>query len=162
MDSTDRNMLDETTGRRSRKWLWAIAVVAVLALVGVGVSMLASSDSDDRPTLTWDGEAATYQGPDTLEAGEVTLVLKNDSDRDVGFVWGHHVEEGHTMQETLDWVTEHPSSPPPWVGQTADIGPMVEPQTTVERTTTIPPGPTDLLAWDGTAHPATIILVTDS
>ena len=135
-------------GHRRSSWLWAVLAVGALLVVGIGVWALSAGGGDDQPTLTFDGAVATYQGPDTIEAGQVTFRLENESDREVVFVWGRHNQEGITEEQQRAWVEENPSSPPPWIEDAGDIGPPVPAGTTVEQTIELAPGPTDLFAWD--------------
>jgi hypothetical protein len=135
-------------GRR-RSWLW-IAGVAGLIVVGLGI--VGCSDDEDQPTLSFDGTAATYRGPTTLDAGEITFLLENDSDIEVVFVWGRHREEGHSADETIAWNDENPGVPPPWVEEARDIGNPVPAGSTTEQSVELQPGPHDLLAFDGDAY----------
>lgn len=152
----------ESSEARSSTWLWAAPAVGLLLVIGIVVWAWSSGGGDDQPTLTFDGTATTYSGPDPIEAGEVTFLLKNESGRDVVFVWGRHTRDDVTEEETMAWVEENPSTAPPWVAEAQDIGPTVPAGTSVEQTSELRPGRTDLLVFDEIAYPAVIIEVTDS
>lgn len=150
----------EPTGR-AVNWWWAAAAIAAIVAVGAGVWMFASGD-DDQPTLSFDGETATYDGPATLDAGEISFMLRNDSDVDIGFVWGRHREEGHTVEEASAFAEANPGVPPPWVAEAVDIGEVLPPGASAEVTVTLQAAPHDLIAFEPATratHVATIIPV---
>ncbi len=51
-------------------WLTGAAIVIAIA-AGAFIALT----GDDTPTVTFDGETATYDGPDTFEAGLHTFVF---------------------------------------------------------------------------------------
>jgi hypothetical protein len=51
-------------------WLVAAAIV-----VAIAVSAFVAMTGDSTPTVTFDGQTATYDGPATFEAGEHTFVF---------------------------------------------------------------------------------------
>jgi hypothetical protein len=91
-----------TPARTNRRWLWIVALVVVIAIAGI-VLWFVFSGGDEEPTLTFDGEIATYSGPETIQTGtEVTVTLVNTSDELVKFVWQRLDEEHAAM--TLEEV----------------------------------------------------------
>ena len=121
-------------------------------------------DDDEQPTLGFDGATATYRGPSTLTAGEVTFALENDSDIDVDFVWGRHSEVGHTLDELVAWNDENPGVKPPYIEFSRDIGDTVPAGTATEETQELAPGPHDFVVHDeatGMTWIAGVVQVTD-
>lgn len=160
-------------------WLWVIVLVLILAGTGVAIWLVLSDD--DQPTLAFDGTAATYSGPTSLQPGEVTFTLENRTDTTAGFLWGRHVDEsrfaavsewlvaigmepigaeGVTMEHEYSWSETH-NVMPPFAEETFDF-PDVAANTTIEATAELTEGRYTVLAWDPIAlkpYPAAIIEV---
>lgn len=101
------------TGRKkSFRWLWITASVLVLA--GAGIALWLVLSGDGQPTITYDGTAAVYSGPDELEAGIHTFRLENNSESAVDFHYARHDPEfGEvTFEEVQAWAG---TDAPPWV-----------------------------------------------
>ena len=100
-----------------RSVLWGI--LAALLLVGC------SAPADDKPVVTFDGEACTYKGPSELTVGEHQFAVKNLSDGNLSMIISR-IEERHTYQDLEDRIDEEEhkfpeqgSNWPDWVDQNA-------------------------------------------
>jgi hypothetical protein len=130
------------------RWLWIVALIAVVAIAGV-VLWLLLSGGEGEPTLTFDGTAATYSGPETLEAGDVTFTLENTSGQEMVFAWVLLNDDSITLEDEIAWMEENPDSieGPPWVETWNRIS-EVEPGEVVEETSYMFEGRNELGAWN--------------
>lgn len=144
------------------RWLWIVALIAVVAIAGL-VLWLLLSGGEGEPTLTFDGTAVTYSGPETLEAGDVTFTLENTSDEDATFAWGQVIDDSITLEDEIAWMEANPGyEVPPWLGTWADIG-WAEPGEVVETATYMFEGRAELTAGNdatGAGYVAVFIDVT--
>jgi hypothetical protein len=149
-------------GRGNLRWLWIVALIAVIAIAGVVLWFLLSG-GDGEPTLTFDGTAVTYSGPEAVEAGDVTFTLENTSDEDATFAWGLIIDDSITLEDEIAWMEANPDYEiPPWLGTWSDIA-SAEPGEVVEMTTYMVEGRAELTAWNdatGAGYVAAFIEVT--
>lgn len=95
--------MPESESDQDRGRIRVIAIVAIIVVVGAAIGLAALITDDGDATLTFDGETATYDGPETIQAGtEVTITLVNTSDELVKFIWLRPREEYSAM--TLEEV----------------------------------------------------------
>lgn len=101
-----------------RRLIWVLAALVAAVVVGLGLWFVASDD-DGLPTVTFDGQSATYDGPSTFEAGEVRFEFDASAyERDVVFVIGEIRDDGITYEEIVAWFDENPGGAviPPFMG----------------------------------------------
>ncbi len=120
----------------------------VLVVCLVAVSLIGCSDEGATPTLSFDGEAATYSGPETFSEMPVTFVLENPTTKMVGFGWSLVNDDSVTLDDAVAWVESHAADDvPAWV---ADYGRVLElnfMNDTREESTTLPEGKVLLWVW---------------
>ena len=130
MDTQER-----PASRETKRPAWRTAVIALVAVIvvggaAVGIAVLITNDTD-TPTLSFDGETATYSGPETLEAGAtVTVTLENTSDEKATFGMLRLRDEDMTLEEfQAAWQAGEDA----WVSGD-DIGPQsgIPPQSVVD------------------------------
>jgi len=105
-------------------------------------------------TVSFDGSACRYEGPDAMVAGNYLVDLRPGP---VPF-WGAVVQlvPGATLDEAAAWVAEHPDGTPPMVESAVTVGDgVLEPPASVEfRAGTVGVG---CLTEDGTIYTATTL-----
>mgnify|MGYP001820964966 FL=1 len=156
-----------TTPPQSRRGpLMAAAVAVVVILAGVGIAFAAgafesegdaAAGGEGEPTLTFDGTALTYSGPETLEAGDVTFTLENTSDEVMAFAWVLYNDDSVTLEQERAWFEENPDSAtgPPWVETWNRIG-EAGPGEVVEETSYLYEGRNGLQAWNPAIGPSSV------
>ncbi len=109
----------ETGSRRRSAWIAAVVLAA-----GAVIALVAwfAMDGDSTPTVTFDGEAAAYDGPTSFEAGEVTFVFDSSAyEPGLKFIFLATLDESITPADTEG---PHTDPRPPWE-DTGVIAPMV-------------------------------------
>jgi hypothetical protein len=139
----------QATQRPARSRTAAIAFAAVIVVGAVvGVAMLMTGDGDDLvtvaeavPTITFDGETATYSGPETFEENLLTFRLENNSDSvRASFGWSLLNDETITMEDQIAWAGTHQGpnyAIPKWVEGYGAIDFAVSPNTVVEESVSV-------------------------
>lgn len=91
--------VSETTTPQRGRMLWMIGLIVVLIIaVGAGVWFLVSDEG--TPTATFDGKAATYDGPTTLKAGSVTFTFDaSEYEPGIAFVIGEINDDSITFAD---------------------------------------------------------------
>jgi hypothetical protein len=145
------------------RWLWIAAVIAVIAIAGV-VLWLLLSGGEGEPTLTFDGTALTYSGPETLKAGDVTFTLENTSEEEMVFYWALFNDDSITLEDSIAWMEANPDSNtgPPWI-ETSNWTGEAEPGEVLERAFYMFEGRNELGAFNdatGDVYIAAVIDVT--
>lgn len=163
--TTDRTVDVAKPRGRKTLWLWVGVLVAVIAVAGIAAWLVFSSGGED-PTLVFDGSTATYSGPDTFEAGEVTFTLENTTREMVRFGWNVTNDESVTLEEEIAWMETHRGSSyeiPPWVEEYGGIGQVAFMDDVQEASVELPEGKILLIVWnpgENVLHPAAHITVT--
>jgi hypothetical protein len=147
------------------RMLWMIALIVVL-IIALGVAVWFLVSDDGTPTARFDGEVATYDGPDTLEAGSVTVTLDaTEYEPEVMFAVAHIVDDNLTMEDFEALADEYTADEaPPGVFTEFDTSSVVTDEV-LEHEFTLTEGRWLLVAStapDGTnrVHPAAILEVT--
>ena len=99
----------ETAVRHSgrRRLGRSLMLIALAAVTGVIVWMVV----DGGPVAGFDGEAASYSGPERFTAGEVTFTLNNtDLDNPIAFVLGELKDPAPTLTELQAYAEDQPAS----------------------------------------------------
>lgn len=163
MDTQQRPGVQAT--QRPARWRTAAIAFAAVIMVGavVGVALLITSNGDDLvtvaeavPTITFDGETATYSGPATFDENLLTFRLENNSDAvRATFSWSLMNDETITMEDHIAWAETHRGpnyAIPKWVefGAWGAIDFAVPPNTVVEESVNVsfPNGKVLLYLWD--------------
>lgn len=106
----------------------------------------ACSSGSEMPTLTFEGDALTYEGPETFDDKTITFQLVNNADHFAQFAWGEITDDGVTSEEHIAW-TRKTRDEPPWLGAYYKFG-LVAPGETDETKTVVFEGRIDLVAWN--------------
>jgi hypothetical protein len=101
---------DSTSSSESNEAVSATSEVAQTSLATVG-----SEPAEPLVTIVWDGTAASYVGPETMEAGFFEVRTVNDSDHVVDFVWGRIDPEWDVTEEDVIAWDETETDVPPWL-----------------------------------------------
>lgn len=102
-------ILRRRTVRKALRWLLPVLVIAA---AGATV-WLALLDGADLPTLNYDGDAVTYQGPLVFEQREVAFKLVNDSLQYAEFAYGVITDDSITLEDDIAWAKTHLDGHPP-------------------------------------------------
>lgn len=169
MDTRQRPEVRDT--KRPAGWRTAAIAFAVVIVVVGAVALIATLIGDDgedlvaaaeaAPTLTFDGEAATYIGPTTLEAGTNTFSLDNTHDTAVDFVKILSTDESLTLEDVRAWGDPNTTGQAAWFGGREVIG-VGMPGVVADYDIALKAGTYGLLVVDpftGIAYPATVIQV---
>ncbi len=107
--------LAEPTTRSRVPWVFALVVVLVVAAGGVWWAL---SADDGSPTVTFDGELATYDGPAILDAGEITWTIDASAyEPGAALIVAELRDESLTLADLEQWATENEASVgPPFIG----------------------------------------------
>jgi hypothetical protein len=106
------------------RWLWVLTLIVVIAVAGIFLAWLALS-ADEEPIVAFDGNTATYNGPTTLEAGEITLELENSHDEAVAFGWAMLRDETITVEGARAWAEANPGEAPPFATNYETMAPVL-------------------------------------
>lgn len=100
---------------RSNRLMWFVIAAAVV-VVAVITTWLAIDDSS-TPTLTFDGESITYDGPTTFDAGEVTFVMDaSDYGPGVALLISELNDDSITVDDAKAYAADHSATRvPSWV-----------------------------------------------
>lgn len=154
---------DEPRGGRPRL-LWILSLIVLIVVAGVVLWLAFAGEGE--PTATFDGEVATYSGPDTLEAGSVTFTLDaTEYEPEVMFAVARIADDSLTMEDFEALADEYTADEaPPGVFTEFDTSSVVTDEV-LEHEFTVSEGRWLLVANtapDGTnrAHPAAILEVT--
>lgn len=134
-------------------------VIVVLAVAGAGLLITQGDDevvsvADAIPTITFDGETASYRGSTTFDENVLTFRLENNSDSvRAAFGWNVMNDETITLEEeiaSMETRRGDNSSIPPWVEAYDQIDFYVPPNAVVEESApeTLPSGKGLLYVWD--------------
>jgi len=115
---TPRRGFEAASHERRRFWmLWLVgsAVVVVIAALSWWLVL----GDDDTPTASFDGQSATYDGPTTFDAGEVTFTFDaRDHQPGAAFVFTELRDDSLTFDDLERWGAENSAGVvPPWVGE---------------------------------------------
>jgi hypothetical protein len=161
MDTQQRPEVQAT--QRPGRWRTAAIVLTTLIMVGAvaGVALLIAGNGNDLvtvadavPTLTFDGETATYSGPSTFDQNLLTFRLVNNSDSvRASFGWNVMNDETITLEQDIAWMETHRGdnySIPKWVEAWGLIDFTLPPNTVIEESVSvsIPDGKCALYVWD--------------
>lgn len=103
----------ETVAPRRRPWLMLVVAVIVIALVA-GLAWWIGTADEGPPTVTFDGETVTYDGPTSFEAGEVIFTFDSSAyEPGVAFTVGELTDDTITMADTEAWAAANPGNVPP-------------------------------------------------
>jgi hypothetical protein len=159
--------------RRRTPWRTVTIAFAVVILIGAvfGLATLIGSDSpdvivvpDSMPTVSFDGQSATYAGPSTFDTNAITFVFDNNSDRMALLGWNVMNDESITIDEEIAWMDVHRGDDyaiPPWVEDYGQIT-VSNMNGTLEGTAEIPNGKVLLYVWQQSGkvlYPAAHIIV---
>lgn len=104
--------------RSNLRWLWVLALIVVIVAAGIALAWLAFS-GDEEPTVTFDGQIATYSGPTSLTAGEITFTFDaTEYDSPVMFVVAEVTDDSVTLEDLEAEAAARPASGsiPPFIG----------------------------------------------
>lgn len=150
-----------------------IAVGAVLTQTGtetppvddvVAPSETAPTPNGVSPTLSFDGNQATYSGAQSFDTNEIAFALENTSGIDIMFGWGISNDLTITLEDDISWLETHRGANyaiPDWVRTYGEIG-AVASGVGLEVVANIPDGRALVYAWDPQArisYPAAEIFV---
>ena len=107
-------------GGRNLRWLWVVALIVVIVAAGIALAWLAFS-GDEEPTVAFDGQTATYSGPTSLAAGEITFTFdatEYDSPNGVMFIVAKVTDDSITLEDLEALAATEPASGPipPFIG----------------------------------------------
>ncbi len=151
--------------KRSRiPWI-ILGLIAIGAIVGLVLWIV--SAGDDQPTATFDGQTATYSGPATVSAGDVTFTFDASeyaNSNGVTFLLGELTDDSIGMSILRTAAASVPASAgaPPFIGtqySKAVVGEVVEvtyPLSEGRWTVVVATAPDDT----DRVHPAAILEVT--
>jgi hypothetical protein len=103
--------------RRSRSLIWVVAV-AIVAAIGMLAFMALTGDS--TPTVTFDGETVSYDGPATFEAGEHTFTLDAsayEAESSHAFTFSAITDPSMTDAEIMAYQDDAQWTTPPFIGR---------------------------------------------
>lgn len=127
--------------------------------------------ADTTPTITFDGETASYSGPATFDENELTFRLVNTSDSvRIAFGWYLMSDETMSMDEVIAFAERHRGELygiPPWIKDWNQIDFNVPPNSVLEESSReqVPTGKCLLYAYsmsDTILYPAAFITVNGS
>jgi hypothetical protein len=100
--------------------LWILGLIVVVAIAAVGLWFLFGDEGE--PTATFDGQAATYSGPTSVAAGEITFTFdatEYDSPNGVMFLVAEVTDDSITLEEIEAVAAAQPASGPipPFIGR---------------------------------------------
>ena len=107
--------------------------VLLYILILIILAGCSESTGSREAVIDFDGETASYEGPEVLTAGEMKVILNNNSEYDLDVLF-LKLEDGKTWQDVLDYVGTPGSDvpPPSWVKNGATkIGIPGEPDTNI-------------------------------
>ena len=95
----------------------------LLVVFLVASSLVGCGGADEMPTLSFDGESATYSGPEVLSEMPTTFVLENPTMGMVMFGWAVSSDASITLEDEIAWIDSHGTDEaPPWVEDYGHIG----------------------------------------
>ncbi len=99
----------------------------VSSVVLAFLSSCAPTEVPREGVLTFDGSTCRYDGPEEVSAGEFTITLNNQSDREPS-LWIIKLDEGRTWQQLLDYIGPPGSNvhPPEWSTGSIMMAPSAE------------------------------------
>ena len=122
--------------RASRTMPWILVSAAVAVLVALALWFVFSEDA--QPTVTFDGQTATYDGPTTFDAGEVTFTFDgSEYERGVAFVIVEVIDDDITLEDFKAWAAENPARSVPPFGGTIFVATTASGDQAFERTVTL-------------------------
>lgn len=130
----------------------AVIVVLGAAAFVAGVLTDRGEDligADAVPTLTFDGETVTYDGPEAFDTGVITFRLDTTARDMIAFGWNVMNDESITLEEEIAWMETHRGPGyeiPPWVEDYGGIGTTTT-AWTWEETVELPDGKLLLYVW---------------
>jgi len=139
-------------------WMIAVTAFAIAILIAAAVGLIALLGNDrgeviiappPMPTVSFDGETATYTGPETFDRRTLTVVLENTSGDMAGLGWNVMNDESITLAEEIAWMATHRGNTyeiPSWVEQYGGIGRFHQ-NGTWEGSAEIPDGKVLLYIW---------------
>jgi hypothetical protein len=86
----------------------------LLVVLLVASSFVGCGGEDETPTLSFDGETATYSGPEVLSEMPVAFLLENPTTGMVIFGWSVTNDESITLEDEVAWIESHGDELPPW------------------------------------------------
>ena len=91
-----------------------MAQVILFTLV-IFLPSCSTASKPNEAVLTFDGQTCTYEGPEVISAGDMTITLNNKSEYEAD-IWIVKLDEGRTWQEMLDFIGVPGSNvhPPDW------------------------------------------------
>jgi hypothetical protein len=100
--------------------LWILGLIVVVAIAAVGLWFLFGDEGE--PTATFDGQAATYSGPTSVAAGEITFTFDaTEYDNPIGvmFLVAEVTDDSVTLEEIEALAAAQPASGPipPFIGR---------------------------------------------
>lgn len=157
-----REHLQTREPRRRTPWRTAAVAFVVVVLIGAVFGLLALLGGDEPdvivpdpvPTVTFDGQTATYTGPASFDDNTITFIFNNDTDRMVGLGWNVMNDESITIDDEIAWMETHRGETyeiPPWVENYGSIG-TTRTGGTQEATVEVPNGKCLLYVWEQGQH----------
>ena len=120
-------------------------------VLSAALFLVSCSSEDGTPTMSFDGEAATYSGPSVLTEMPMTFVLENPTTKMVTFGWHLVADESVTFDEEVAWMDTHQGDNygiPQWVEEYGGIADVNFMNDTREESAELPDGTILLWVWD--------------
>lgn len=150
-------------GRKPIRMLWILLLLALVVVAGLALWIWFGDEGE--PSATFDGEVATYSGPESLETGTVTFTFDAsayEGERGVAFIIAEMLDDSLTMADLEAYAEVNPArDKPPWLGR-LEVSFVTD---VIEKDVTLTAGTYSVWAntapTDGDrAHPAAILEVT--
>lgn len=161
----DRLPPDTAPARRLRRagdhrpgWMIAVAAFAVAILIAAAASLIVLLGNERGevivvpppvPMVSFDGETATYIGPETFDRSTLTFLFENTTGDMAGLGWNVMNDESITLGEEIAWMETHRGDTyeiPPWVEDFGGIG-RFHTSGTLEVSAELPDGKILVYVW---------------
>ena len=67
------------------------------------VFLVACASEPETPTVTYDGDGCTYEGPTELQTGDHSIAFKDLSDQNQD-LWADRIRDDHTYQDFVEML----------------------------------------------------------
>lgn len=123
----------------SRQIMWLVAALAVILVAALALWFV--FDGESTPTVTFDGTMATYDGPSSFEAGEVTFEFDGSAhEPGVAFVVVEITDDSITVDDMKAWEADHTAREVPGFTGTYTVTMATEGDRIVEKTVDLQSG----------------------